>query len=57
MSALFITYLWHYLVARGIYDELLRPVMRGHPGPLIVLGLLLAGAFALGRLSVVRNRR
>jgi hypothetical protein len=57
LSALFITYLWHYLAARAIYDELLRPLTRGHPGLLIVLGLLLAAAFALGRRSVMRSRR
>lgn len=57
MSSLFITYLWHYLAARAIYDDLLRPVTRGHPGSLIVLGVLLAGAFALGRRSVMRSRR
>ena len=54
---MFITYLWHYLAARAIYDELLRPVTRGHPGVLIVLGLLVGGAFVLGRRSVLRSRR
>ncbi len=54
---MFISYLWHYLSARAIYDELLRPVTRGHPGVLIVLGLLVVGAFALGRRSVLRSRR
>ena len=57
MSAMFISYLWHYLAARTIYDELLIPVTRGHPGVLIVLGLLVVGAFALGRRSVPRSRR
>lgn len=57
MSSMFISYLWHYIAARAIYDELLRPAMRGHPGVLIVLGLLMVGAFVLGRRSVVRSRR
>ena len=57
MSTLFVTYLWHYLAARALYDELLRPLMHGHPGPLVALGLLVAGAFALGRRTAVRRRR
>jgi hypothetical protein len=54
---MFISYLWHYLAARAVYDELLRPVTRGHPGVLIALGLLLVGAFVLGRHSALRSRR
>ncbi|HTX30303.1 MAG TPA: hypothetical protein VMD09_02910 [Solirubrobacteraceae bacterium] len=57
MSALFVSYLWHYLAARTIYDEFLRPLTRGHPGSLLVLGLLIVGAFALGRLTAARSRR
>jgi hypothetical protein len=57
LSALFITYLWHYLAARAIYDEFLRPLTHGHPGLPIVLGLLVVVAFVLGRRSVVRSRR
>ena len=57
MNTVFITYLWHYLAARTIYDELLRPLTRGHPGLLILLALLVAGAFALGRRTAPRSRR
>ena len=57
MSAVFITYLWHYLAARAIYDEALRPLTRGHPGSWLLLGLLIAGAFLLGRLSARRSWR
>ncbi len=56
MSALFVTYLWHYLATRAIYDDLLRPVTHGHP-EVLILGLLGAGAFALGRRSAGRSRR
>jgi hypothetical protein len=56
MSALFITYLWHYLAARAIYDDLLRPLTRGHPGPLLEVGVTAAAAFLLGRSSARRSR-
>jgi hypothetical protein len=42
----FITYLWHYVVARLIYDGLIR----GHGAPLVVLVLV-------GALVLVRRRR
>jgi hypothetical protein len=47
----FLAYLWHYLVARLIYDQLLRPLIHGRVTP--ALGLLCAAGagFALGRLS------
>ena len=57
MSALFVTYLWHYLLARAIYDELLRPLAHGDPGLLILLGLLVSGAYAIGRRRALRGRR
>jgi hypothetical protein len=56
MSVTFITYLWHYLTARAIYDELLRPLTRGHPGALLVVALVAAAAFLLGRRSGMRSR-
>ncbi len=47
----FLTYLWHYLAARAIYDHLLRPLIHGHvPAPL-VMACVAAGGFVLGRLS------
>ena len=57
MSSLFVTYLWHYLLARAIYDELVRPLAHGDPQVLIFLGLLVGAAFALGRRSRLRSRR
>jgi hypothetical protein len=48
-----ITYVWHYVVARLIYDGLLRPLMHGHPAALLVLACALAGALLLAR----RRRR
>jgi len=38
-----ITYVWHYVVARLLYDQLLRPALRGH---LIVPALICAVAVA-----------
>ena len=44
-----ITYVWHYLVARVVYDELVRPLSHGR----VSVGLLICGvaaaAFFLGR--------
>jgi hypothetical protein len=57
MSAMFMTYLWHYLAARSVYDNLFRPLLHGHPGPLLAVGLIAAAAFALGRRSATGWRR
>lgn len=57
MSAVFITYLWHYLAARVIYEDLLRPLGHGDPAPLLTVGLVAVVAFTLGRLSVTRGQR
>jgi hypothetical protein len=57
MSAPLITYLWHYLAARAIYDELVRPLTHGHAGSWLLLMLIAAGAFLLGRRTGLRNRR
>ena len=57
MSTPFITYLWHYLAARAIYDELVRPLTHGHAASLLLLMVIAAGAFLLGRQSRLRNRR
>ena len=46
-----LTYLWHYLLVRTIYDHLLRPLIHGRvPVALVVVGVAAAG-FALGRLT------
>jgi hypothetical protein len=57
MSTVFITYLWHYLAARTIYDELLRPLTHGHPATWLLIGALIAAAFLLGRRSARRSWR
>ena len=44
-----LTYLWHYLVARLIYDQLIRPVLDGDAARLAVLVSIAAVAFAVGR--------
>jgi hypothetical protein len=57
MSTLFITYLWHYLAARTLYDQVLRPVTRGHPEVLLLIALIAAIAFAVGQRSSRRRGR
>jgi hypothetical protein len=47
----FLTYLWHYVVARAIYDQVIRPLVHGHPGAAVVLVCVAVVAFALGRLT------
>ena len=44
-----LTSLWHYTLARAVYEDLVRPVLRGHVSIVIVLALLVWGAFAVGR--------
>jgi hypothetical protein len=47
-TALF-TYVWHYLVARLLYVDLLRPLVRAHPAGLAVAAGIIACAFLIGR--------
>lgn len=44
-----LTYVWHYLVARMLYDELVRPLARGDVTVLLLLTCVAAAGFALGR--------
>ena len=44
-----LTYLWHYLVTRMIYDQLVRPVLHGDAARLALLACVGVVAFALGR--------
>ena len=44
-----LTYVWHYLVARLIYDQLLRPLLGGRASGLLVIGCVAAAAFLVGR--------
>jgi hypothetical protein len=48
-----VTYLWHYLVARMIYDHLVRPLLDGDPAGLVLLACVAGASFILGR----RTRR
>ena len=47
MSTTFLTYVWHHVVARTLYDELLRPLARGDASLLLVLAGLAAVAFCV----------
>jgi peptidoglycan/LPS O-acetylase OafA/YrhL len=47
----FITYLWHYLVARLIYEQMLRPVIHGHPWSALLVCCVAIVGFAVGRWS------
>ena len=44
-----LTYVWHYLVARMLYDHLLRPVLGGDVTGILVLACVAAFAFLAGR--------
>jgi hypothetical protein len=50
-ATVFLSYLWHYVVARAIYDQVVRPLVHGHPGGAVALVCLAVVAFALGRVS------
>jgi hypothetical protein len=47
----FLTYLWHYLTARLVYDQVLRPLFHGHPSTAVLLCGVAIGGFAMGRWS------
>lgn len=52
MSAVtFVTYLWHYLLARLVYDQLLRPLIHGHPSAALFTCCVGVLAFLAGRWS------
>ena len=44
-----LTYLWHYLVVRMLYDHLLRPLGHGDAAGIVLLACVAAVAFAIGR--------
>ena len=46
-----ITYLWHYLLARTVYDQMLRPLIHGHPGSALPICCVAIAGFAVGRWS------
>ena len=47
------TYAWHYLVARMLYDHLIRPLAHGDASGFALLVCVAVGCFVLGR----RTRR
>jgi hypothetical protein len=51
----FITYLWHYLTARLVYDQMLRPLIHGHPSTALLTCGVAIGGFSLGRWSGSRR--
>lgn len=57
MSVTFFTYLWHYLIARTIYDELLRPALHRTVTALVLVACLAAAAFLLGRWAARKGHR
>jgi hypothetical protein len=44
-----LTYLWHYLIARAIYDDLVRPLAHGNLSVAVLLACAGAVGYALGR--------
>jgi peptidoglycan/LPS O-acetylase OafA/YrhL len=54
----FFTYLWHYLVARLLYDDLVRPLVEGRLLALLPLAAIAALALLAYRaLRRTRSRR
>jgi hypothetical protein len=47
----FITYLWHYVTARFVYDQVLRPLIHGHPSSALLVCGVAIGSFAVGSWS------
>ena len=50
-----ITYLWHYLVARLLFDQLIRPIERSDGSRLLLLVCIGAAGFVVGRLTARRR--
>lgn len=46
-----ITYVWHYLIARLVYDQLLRPLIHGHVPATPATCAVAIAAFLIGRWS------
>jgi peptidoglycan/LPS O-acetylase OafA/YrhL len=44
----FVTYLWHYLVARLLYDQVVRPLVHGRVSALLTICAVGGGAFLIG---------
>jgi hypothetical protein len=53
LAASLLTYVWRYLVARLLYDHLIVPLAKGGAAEIVLVALVAALSFALGR----RTRR
>jgi hypothetical protein len=52
----FLTYLWHYVLARLVYDDLVRPLTRGGDVPVLLpVACIVLVAFLLGRRAGARR--
>jgi len=51
-----LTYLWHYLTARTIYDDLVRPLAHGNLSVAVLVACVGAVGFAAGRLTAPTGR-
>ena len=49
-----LTYLWHYLIARTIYDDLVRPLAHGNLSVGLLVLCVATVAFVAGRLTRTR---
>ncbi len=52
-ASAWLTYLWHYMLARLLYDELVRPLLHGR----VPIALLVAAGAGLLLLIARRGRR
>ena len=44
----FVTYVWHYVVARLLYDHLVRPLLQGRVTAIAMICAIAVAAFAIG---------
>ena len=50
-----VTYLWHYLIARLLFDQLVRPLERGDGSGLVLVACVAGVGFLLGRMTARRR--
>jgi hypothetical protein len=51
-----ITYVWHYLLARMIYNEVVRPLLHGDASGLLLIGCVGIAGFLVGAWRERRSR-